>query len=194
MPVTKLPVKTEKMEKNKAAAESEAWRPLATLRKEIDRVFEDFGRGFGRSVLQDRPMLDFDLWRPALGRALFGVEPFLRHDFTLPMTPAVDIAERDKQYEIEAEIPGMDEKNLEITLSNGTLTIKGEKKEEMEEKKKNSFLSERRYGSFQRSFQIPAGVDAEKIEATFSKGVLKVILPKTVEAVKKEKKITVKAA
>ena len=73
------------------------------------------------------------------------------------------------------------------------LTIKGEKKEEKEEKAKNYHLSERRYGAFQRSFQLPFGVDAEKIEANFQKGVLTVTLPKTPEAQKKEKKIEIKA-
>ncbi|TIX36045.1 MAG: Hsp20 family protein, partial [Mesorhizobium sp.] len=74
------------------------------------------------------------------------------------------------------------------------LTIKGEKKEEKEEKDNDYYLSERRYGSFQRSFQLPEGVDADKIDATFAKGVLTVKLPKTAEAQKAEKKITVKAA
>ena len=92
------------------------------------------------------------------------------------------------------ELPGLDEKNVEIKLSNHTLTIKGEKKEEKEEKDKDYYLSERRYGSFQRSFQVPEGVDTGKIDASFSKGVLTVKLPKTAEAQKAEKKITVKAA
>ncbi|MHC2791871.1 HSP20 family molecular chaperone IbpA [Mesorhizobium jarvisii] len=77
---------------------------------------------------------------------------------------------------------------------NHTLTIKGEKQEEKEEKDKDYYLSERRYGSFQRSFQLPDGVDADKIDASFTKGVLTVKLPKTAEAQKAEKKITVKAA
>src|SRR5690606_41318480 len=102
--------------------------------------------------------------------------------------------EKEKEYEITAELPGIDEKNVEIKLANGTLTIKGEKKEEKEEKQKDYHLSERRYGSFQRSFPLPEGIDTDKVEATFAKGVLTVKLPKTVEAQKAEKKITVKAA
>jgi HSP20 family protein len=77
-------------------------------------------------------------------------------------------------------------------LSDGTLTIKGEKKDEKEERNKDYYLSERRYGSFQRSFSVPDGVDAEKIEAAFKNGVLTVTLPKTPEAQKKEKKIEIK--
>jgi HSP20 family protein len=108
--------------------------------------------------------------------------------------PAVDIAETDKAYEITAELPGMDEKNIEVKFADGVLTIKGEKKDEKEEKKKDYYLSERSYGSFQPSFQVPDGVDTDKIEATFKKGVLSVALPKSVEAQKAAKKIDVKAA
>jgi HSP20 family protein len=86
----------------------------------------------------------------------------------------------------------MDEKNIEVNFSDGTLTIKGEKKDEKEEKNKDYYLSERRYGSFQRSFSVPDGVDAEKIEAAFKNGILTVTLPKTPEAQKKEKKIEIK--
>jgi HSP20 family molecular chaperone IbpA len=106
--------------------------------------------------------------------------------------PAVDIADTEKAYEITAELPGMDEKNVEVKFSNGVLTIKGEKKEEKEEKNKDYHLSERRYGSFQRSFTVPEGVDAEKIDATFKDGLLTVSLPKTPEAQKKEKQIAIK--
>ena len=81
---------------------------------------------------------------------------------------------------------------MQTQWSDDLLTIKGEKKEEKEEKKKDYYLSERRYGSFQRSFRVPDGVDASKIEAKFNNGVLTVTLPKTVEAQKKQKKIEVK--
>ena len=87
----------------------------------------------------------------------------------------------------------MDEKSIEVKFSDGMLTIKGEKEETKEEKEKDYHLSERRYGSFQRTFGVPDGVDANKIEATFTKGVLTVVLPKSAEAQKAEKKIAVKA-
>ncbi|MBX6419731.1 MAG: Hsp20/alpha crystallin family protein [Nevskia sp.] len=180
---SKVPVKTEDKGKEARVAKAEPWHPFENLRREIDRVFDDFGRGFGWS-----------LSRWPFGRSIFDLEPAWRQEFSFGPAPAVDIVEHEKEYEIEAEIPGLDEKNLEVTLANGVLTIKGEKKEETEEKRKNYYLSERRYGSFQRCFQVPDGVDSDKIEATFSKGVLKVKLPKTPEAQKKEKKISVKVA
>ena len=108
--------------------------------------------------------------------------------------PATDLVEKDKGYELSAEMPGLDASNVDVSVSGNVLTIKGEKKEEKEEKGKNTYLSERRYGAFQRSFQLPEGVDKEKIEAKFENGVLTVAMPKTAEAVKEEKKITVKAA
>jgi HSP20 family protein len=88
----------------------------------------------------------------------------------------------------------MDEKNIEVKVTNGNLTIKGEKQEEKEEKKKDYYLHERHFGSFERSFDVPEGVDADKIEANFKKGVLTVTLPKKPEAQKPAKKIEVKAA
>ena len=108
--------------------------------------------------------------------------------------PAVDIAESEKAYEITAELPGMDEKNIEVKVTDGSLTIKGEKQEEKEEKEKDYYLQERRYGSFERSFELPESVDPDKIEASFKKGVLTVTLPKKAEAQKPAKKIEVKAA
>jgi HSP20 family protein len=88
----------------------------------------------------------------------------------------------------------MDEKNIDVKVADGTLTIKGEKQEEKEEKKKDYYLRERSFGSFERSFAIPEGVDADKIEASFNKGVLTLTLPKKPEAQKPVKKIDVKAA
>ena len=85
----------------------------------------------------------------------------------------------------------MDEGDIELKLSGDTLTLKGEKKAEKEERRKDYYLSERRYGSFQRSFRVPENVDAEKIQASFKKGVLAITLPKTTESLKTEKKITV---
>jgi HSP20 family protein len=107
---------------------------------------------------------------------------------------AVDIVEKDNAYEVTAELPGMDEKNIEVKLDNGGLTIKGEKQEEKEEKRKGYHLQERRFGSFERYFAVPEGVDTDKIEASFKKGLLTVTLPKKPEAQKPAKKIDVKAA
>ncbi len=107
--------------------------------------------------------------------------------------PAVDVAESEKAYEITAELPGMDEKTIEVKVADGSLTIKGEKQEKKEEKEKGYYLRERHYGSFERSFDVPETVDADKIEASFKNGVLTVTLPKKPEAQKPAKKIEVKA-
>lgn len=173
---TKMPVKTEK---SATPAPAGNWTtPFESLRREIDRLFDDF-HPFNFRLPSTRSLLGRDL--PALGAGW-------------AVAPAMDLVEKEKEYEITAELPGIDEKNVEIKLSNHTLTIKGEKTEEKEEKDKDYYLSERRYGSFQRSFQVPEGVDPDKIEANFAKGVLTVKLPKTAEAQQAEKKIEVKAA
>jgi HSP20 family protein len=124
----------------------------------------------------------------------FDVQPFWRDEIGWGKAPAVDIVDEGNAYEITADLPGMDESNIDVKFSDGTLTIKGEKRDKKEEKKKDYYLSERRYGSFQRSFSVPDGVDADGIEANFKNGVLTVTLPKTTEAQKSEKKITIKKA
>jgi HSP20 family protein len=163
-PISKVPVKNEK----ETPTALRPWRPFENLRREIDRLFEDFDTGF---------------WRAPLQRAFAGAG-----------MPAVDIAETEKSYEITAELPGLDEKNVEVNYADGVLTIKGEKSDQKEEKKRDYYLSERSYGSFQRSFAVPDGVDADKIDAAFKNGVLTVTLPKSAEAQKPAKKIEVKAA
>ena len=175
--VTKLPIKTEAKSAVPVAMAARGWAPFEGLRREIDRVFESFHRGswafpFGPG--------NFDLTLPSLQNA--------------GLAPAVDVVQKEKEYEITAELPGLDEKNIEVKLANDTLTIKGEKKEEREEKEKDYHLSERSYGSFTRSFQLPESIDKSKIEASFAKGVLTVKLPKTAVAQESEKKIPVKAA
>jgi HSP20 family protein len=173
---TKLPIKTETKEAAPAPTPTQEWQPLETLRREIDRVFDNFHRGS---------------WLSPFSRTPFEAEPFWRRELSWSSTPAVDIVEKDKAYEITAELPGMDEKDIELKYSDGTLTIKGEKQEAKEEKKKDYYLSERHYGSFQRAFHVPDGVDADKIEASFKKGILAVTLPKSLEAQKKEKTIAI---
>ena len=173
--VTRLPVKNEAG--SAIAAPARNWRPFESLQREVDRLFEDFEGRF---------------WRMPQRQSLFDYIPFGRT--TAANVPAVDIAEKDNQYEVTAELPGLDEKDIEVKLSNGGLMIRGEKKEEKEEKKRDYYLSERRYGSFERFFAVPDGVDVNKISAKFTKGVLTIMLPKTVEAQKHDKKIEVKAA
>ena len=124
-------------------------------------------------------------------RRMFDIEPAWRHESSFGFAaPAADITEDDKAYKIAAELPGMSEKDIEVSL----LVLKGEKRQEREEQEKNRYLSERSYGAFQRSFALPDGIDRNKIAAEFSKGVLTLTLPKTQEAQKQPKKIEVKAA
>jgi HSP20 family protein len=108
------------------------------------------------------------------------------------LTPSMDVTETDKEIELTAELPGLEEKDVQINLADNVLTIRGEKKAEKEEKDKNYHLVERSYGAFSRSIELPGGVDADKIKATITKGVLKVTVPKPAAAT--AKKIEVKTA
>ena len=178
----KVPVKTEQKKAERSAersSEVQEWRPFEGLRREIDRLFDDFGQGF---------------WRSPFRRSVVDFEPLWPRNLSWGAAPAVDIVEGDKGYEVTAELPGMDQKNIEVKVANGGITIKGEKKEEKEEKQKDYYLSERRYGSFERYLRMPEGVDTDKIEASFKNGVLTVTLPKKPEAQKPTKRIDVKAA
>ena len=105
--------------------------------------------------------------------------------------PSIDVSETKSDLVIKAELPGMDPKDIDISMNNGFLTIKGEKKHEREEKDENYHLVERSYGSFTRSVRLPREVQSDKITASFKNGVLRVTLPKSEEAKKKEIKIKV---
>lgn len=107
--------------------------------------------------------------------------------------PLADVSESKKDYEISIELPGMDENDIEVTMGDGVLYLSGEKKHEYEEKDREYYLLERAYGSFRRAFQIPVDVDSSKIDAKFTKGVLKVTFPRTKGAKARAKKIRVKA-
>ncbi|MEZ5852558.1 MAG: Hsp20/alpha crystallin family protein [Hyphomicrobiaceae bacterium] len=141
--------------------------PFSAMRAEFDRVFDNFlGRGFG------------------------GLPAFARSE-GLTLQPSIDVRETDKELVVEAELPGLDEKDVNVTLNSGVLTLKGEKKSEREEKKDDYHLMERSFGSFQRSFRVGDTVDADKVTAAFANGVLKVTMPKKAEAVKAEKRIPI---
>ena len=141
---------------------------LGSLFREIDKTFDDFSR---RSPLA----------------GYFG-------DGTAG--PKVDVAEGKDGIEVTAELPGVDEKDIDLTLSNDVLTIRGEKKSERDEtdKEKNWHVVERRYGSFSRTVTLPYQPDSDKVEARFEKGVLRIRLPKPAEIAKKEKKIAIGGA
>ena len=105
--------------------------------------------------------------------------------------PALDLAETDNELVVKCEVPGLEPKDIVISLSDGMLTIKGEKKQEREEKEADYHLVERSYGAFTRSIQLPKEVQGDKINASYKNGILKVTLPKSEEAKKKEIKIKV---
>ncbi len=117
-----LPVKSEQ-----SPAPPQVWGPFESLRQEIDRVFDQFGGG---------------LWRP-FHSSLFDAAPFRRAEAALGTMPAVDVSQTDKAYEITAELPSMDEKNVEVKVANGVLCIKGEKQEEKERRKEEGLLQAR---------------------------------------------------
>lgn len=172
----KTPAKPD--EKAKPPTAVQARRPFETLRQQVDRLFDEFDR---------------DFWAAPFRRSAFDLEPFWRRQITGTTVPAVDIVEKDKAYEVKADLPGLDEKKLDVKVTDGMLTIKGEKQEEKEERKKDYYLHERHFGAFERSFRLPETVDPDKIEASFKKGVLTVTLPKRPETQKPEKKIEIKA-
>lgn len=152
------------------------FREMDSLHKEMDRLFEDFWKGSGRHAMTAP-------WQSTLAQWSRG-----------EVMPRVDETEDEKAFHIEVELPGMDRDDVDITLSNGLLTIRGEKKREEEEKGKDFYRKERSFGAFRRSLPIPADVDESKIDASFKKGVLYIELPKTEEARKKVTHIDVKAA
>lgn len=126
-------------------------------------------------------------------------DAFLGEDSRLPVlagnaafTPRIDVKEDDVSYEISAELPGLEEKDIEISVSDGLLVLRGEKSGESKEKEGEYFRQERIYGRFERTFRLPDGVEAEKIEAKFKNGVLAIALPKKEEAKKVVRQVEIK--
>lgn len=140
---------------------------FSAMRDDMDRLFERFEHGWPR-------------WPTLFSR-----------DERLTV-PELDVRESTNAITVEAELPGVDEKDITVTLTNGILTIKGEKKQEKEEKGESYHLTERNFGSFERSIRLPDTIDDAKVEAKFDKGVLKVTAAKKPEAVKAERKIEIK--
>jgi HSP20 family protein len=139
-------------------------RDLDRLRGEVDSLFDRF--------------LD---WRP-----------FWRAGGDGEWMPSVDVSETTKEIVVHVEIPGMDPKDIDVSLNGNVLNLRGERKHEHEEKDENVHRIERRYGAFSRTIQLPADVDEDKVNANYKDGVLKLNLPKTKEA--SAKKIEVKAS
>ena len=137
--------------------------PFASFRREMDRVFDDFFAGRAPARWSEEAAVDVRF----------------------------DVAETDKEIRVTAELPGVEEKDVEVTLSDNLLTIRGEKKREEERRQDNYHMVERSYGSFARSLRLPFGVDQDQVSATFDKGVLTIILPKPPEAQRQAKKIEI---
>jgi len=171
--MAEVPVETKK------AVPAPMSDPFRSLRTEVDRLFDRFAAG-----------LRMPSWRH-----MFEMEPIGLYgsSFTFP-TPAVEVTEDDKMFKIMAELPGLEQKDIEVNLSGDTLTLKGEKRYEKDERGKDQHMSERAYGSFQRSFTVPESVDRDKITAELTKGVLTITMPKTAKTVEQQKKIEVKTA
>jgi HSP20 family protein len=136
--------------------------------------------------------------RGLVGRPAWGLFDRFFEDFELPspfseemtFTPAFDVSETENELIVKAEVPGMDQKDIDINLSDGLLSITGEKKHEKEDKNENYHCVERHYGKFSRTMRVPFEVEADKVDATYKDGVLKVTLPKSETA--KPKKIEIK--
>ena len=146
-------------------------RVLESFRSELDEAFARFSRHFGLPSLHG--LFDF---RAPLGS----------------IAAATDMVEEEKLYRVSVELPGIEPTSIDVTVSDNTLAIKAEKKEGKEKEAKNYYLYEREYGSFERSIGLPAGVDPNEIGAEFANGVLTMVLPKSAEAAKRQKKISVK--
>ena len=147
-------------------AEAAVPAPLSRLRDEIDRLFDDFG---------------FTL--PA--RSIFAFPT------RAAINPAIELAETEGGYELSVELPGLEEKDIDVEFADGVLTVSGEKREESEKKDNGFLMSERRYGSFRRQLTLPADVDPETIAAKFKHGVLKLEMKKDQQAASRTKKIKI---
>lgn len=153
-----------------APQENRVDHPLITLHERMNTLFDNFFNDFGIPSTS----------------SIFPKE--WGHHFS----PKINVSENDKAIEITAELPGMDEKNISVTLDKNILTIKGEKKQDKEEKSREYYHVERSYGVFQRSLKLSCDVEFDKIKASFKKGVLNINLPKSPEAKEHVKHIEVK--
>lgn len=152
-------------EQTPAMYRDEDRNPFLSLHREMNRLFDDAFRGF-------------DTRWPSL--PAFGSERGW---------PSVEIAETDKQWKVCAEVPGMEEKDIEVLVDDGVLTLRGEKRSELEDKEKQ--FSERFYGHFERRIPLPSDVEADRAEASFKNGVLTVTVPKNATASSRVKRIAI---
>lgn len=146
------------------------YEPFRDLQGEMNRLFDDFFDDFGLPARRSE-----------------------RNLFPATFSPRVDVTETDKEVHVSAELPGMDEKNITVEMDDTAITVRGEKREEKEEKGKNWYTREQSYGAFHRVIPLPANVDGEKAKAKFKNGVLTITAPKREEDTVKRKSITVES-
>ena len=142
--------------------------PFYSLQREMNSLFDNFFRGF-------------DLAPRGLAAGAMGI-----------FSPSIDVKENDKEFIIKAELPGVEEKDIDVTVTNDSVTIKGEKKEEKEDKDKNYYYMERSYGSFSRVIPLEAEIESNKAEASFKNGILDIKIPKNQSAKAKGTKVPIK--
>jgi HSP20 family protein len=153
--------------RSKREGEKGELSPILALRGEMDRLFDSFVREpFGA--------IDWPKW--ADGK----------------WSPAIDVAEDEKELTVRAELPGIDPKDIDVSVVGGEIVLCGEKKESSETKEKGVYHSETRYGSFRRVIPLPDGIDTEHVDAQYANGVLTIRLPKTTPAVTKRIEVKVK--
>ena len=141
--------------------------PFLAFRREVDRMFDDIFSGFGRRAVGS----PFGPWSTA--------------------TPSMDLTDNEKEIVVTAEMPGLDEKDFEVTVSGDLLTLKGEKKDENEHRNGDAYYMERRFGSFSRSVRLPFEVKDEKVDARYEKGVLTIRVPKPADLQRQARRIDV---
>jgi HSP20 family protein len=149
---------------NTDVSRRESGDPFAAMQNEINRMFGEFGRGWPARLADGE------------------------------VSPRIDVAETDAAIEVTAELPGIEEKDVDVMLRDDVLTIRGEKKSEREEKKTDYHLVERSFGTFSRSIRLPFEADSEAVKANFAKGLLKVTIAKPVAVKEKTFKIPVRSA
>ncbi len=139
--------------------------PFSLMHRDMESLFDDFFKGFE-------------------------LEPFFGPDIS-SYAPKVDVKEGDKEIKVLAELPGMDEKDINVTLNKDSLTLRGEKKEEKEDNDKGYHRLERSYGSFCRTIQLPVEIENDKVSASYKKGILTITIPKSEKAIEEKKKIKI---
>jgi HSP20 family protein len=156
-----------KDESKASAMRADVVDPFTAFRRDVERLFDDFFDGFGSSALgQMRP------WQRVL--------------------PSIDVTETGKDVVVTAELPGLDENELQVTLDGDVLTISGEKRAEHEHKNGDAYYVEHRFGAFSRSIRLPFAVDQEQIETKYDKGVLTIRVPKPAQLQPSVRRVDVK--